>query len=403
MRNPRQARDRPVLTRIGVMLVVALMALVLVPNTAGAASSTNLIPTSDALYQPVPFGGVPNFSTAMAYNFPVVGMASTPNGGGYWLVASDGGVFTFGNAQFYGSTGGIALNKPIVGMASTPNGGGYWLVASDGGVFTFGNARFYGSTGAIHLNEPVVGMASTSDGNGYWLVASDGGVFSFGDAKFHGSMGGDTLNKPVVGMAATGAGYWLVAADGGIFSFGDAPFLGSLGGHSLAAPIVGIAGAPGGSGYWLAGADGGVFTFGHTEFYGSLGGQKIPYPIAAIAIAPEVGGYWLLPITYLPTVTLGAWTGIEPTLMQFSGDAGNIVSNIVWSFWSDQNAVGRGEWGYDDCTPDCAGGTVTYYPTTITLSDPSGGRFTQLTEDQSGPFGSTFTFTLPGPTFRATS
>src|SRR5664280_783547 len=38
---------------------------------------------------------------------------------------------------------GKALNKPIVGMASTPDGGGYWLVASDGGVFAFGNAPFY--------------------------------------------------------------------------------------------------------------------------------------------------------------------------------------------------------------------------------------------------------------------
>ena len=67
-------------------------------------------------------------------------MAATPDGGGYWLVASDGGVFSFGDAQFHGSTGGIALNKPIVGMAATPDGGGYWLVASDGGVFSFGDA-----------------------------------------------------------------------------------------------------------------------------------------------------------------------------------------------------------------------------------------------------------------------
>ena len=77
---------------------------------------------------------------------------------GYWLVASDGGIFTFGNAPFYGSTGAIRLNQPIVGMAASPDGGGYWLVASDGGVFTFGDAQFFGSTGAIHLNRPIVGM-----------------------------------------------------------------------------------------------------------------------------------------------------------------------------------------------------------------------------------------------------
>jgi hypothetical protein len=80
-------------------------------------------------------------------------------------------------------------------------GGGYWLVASDGGIFAFGDAGFFGSTGGQPLNKPVVGMASTPDGKGYWLVASDGGIFSFGDASFLGSTGGQTLNQPIVGMA----------------------------------------------------------------------------------------------------------------------------------------------------------------------------------------------------------
>ena len=71
--------------------------------------------------------------------------------------------------------GAIHLNQPIVGMAATPDGGGYWLVASDGGIFAYGDAQFYGSTGSIHLNKPIVGMAATPDGGGYWLVASDGG------------------------------------------------------------------------------------------------------------------------------------------------------------------------------------------------------------------------------------
>ncbi len=120
---------------------------------------------------------------------------------GYDLVASDGGIFTYGDANFYGSTGAINLNKPIVGMASTPDGKGYWLVASDGGIFTYGDANFYGSTGAINLDKPIVGMASTPDGKGYWLVASDGGIFTYGDANFYGSTGNINLNKPIVGMA----------------------------------------------------------------------------------------------------------------------------------------------------------------------------------------------------------
>jgi hypothetical protein len=102
------------------------------------------------------------------------------------------------------------------------------MVASDGGVFAFGDARFYGSTGNLRLNQPIVGMAATSTGHGYWLVASDGGVFSFGDARFHGSTGNIRLNQPIVGMA-----------DGGVFAFGDAPFYGSAAGLT-ASPVVAL-------------------------------------------------------------------------------------------------------------------------------------------------------------------
>ena len=132
----------------------------------------------------------------------VVGMAATPDGGGYWLAASDGGVFSYGDAGFYGSAGGMPLNKPVVGMAATPDGGGYWLAASDGGVFSYGDAGFHGSAGGMPLNKPVVGMAETPESGGYWLDASDGGVFSYGDAGFYGSTGSLHLNQPVVGMAA---------------------------------------------------------------------------------------------------------------------------------------------------------------------------------------------------------
>ncbi len=220
-------------------------------------------------------------------NRPIVGMASTPDDQGYWLVASDGGIFTFGDAPFFGSTGALRLNRPIVGMASTPDGGGYWLVASDGGIFTFGDAPFFGSTGALRLNRPIVGMASTPDGGGYWLVASDGGIFTFGDAPFFGSTGALRLNQPIVGMAATrnGGGYWLVASDGGIFTFGDAPFFGSTGALRLNQPIVGMATTLTGRGYWLVASDGGIFTFGDAGFDGSAGAIRLNRPVVGMAAA----------------------------------------------------------------------------------------------------------------------
>jgi hypothetical protein len=214
---------------------------------------------------------------------PMVGMAATTDAKGYWLVGSDGGIITYGDANFFGSPGrlnpslppggsnAVILNRPIVGMARTPSGGGYWEVASDGGIFTFGNAGFFGSMGGKPLNAPVVGMAATADGGGYWEVAADGGIFSFGDAPFFGSAGSIPLTRPVVGMATTpdGKGYWEVASDGGVFSFGDAGFFGSFAGQSLNAPIIAMASTPDGGGYWLLGSDGGIITFGDAGFFGS--------------------------------------------------------------------------------------------------------------------------------------
>jgi hypothetical protein len=257
------------------------------PSTLGLL--TNAFPLGAGYRLYATDGGVFDFGNAGYYgstgnlklNEPVVGAAPTSIGLGYWLVASDGGIFSFGDANFYGSTGNIKLNKPIVGMAATPDDGGYWLVASDGGIFNYGDAALYGSLGATHLKAPIVGMASTPDGKGYWLVASDGGIFNYGDAAFYGSTGNLSLNKPIVGMVPTvdGLGYWLVASDGGVFSFGDAGYFGSTGGTTLNKPIVSIISTPDSLGYWLVASDGGVFSFGDAGYYGSTGGLKLNKPI----------------------------------------------------------------------------------------------------------------------------
>ena len=220
---------------------------------------------------------------------PASAAESAPKG--YWMVASDGGIFAYGDAKFFGSTGAIKLNMPIVGMAATPSGNGYWLVASDGGIFAFGDAGFYGSTGAMKLNKPIVGMAATPSGDGYWLVASDGGIFAFGDAGFFGSTGAIKLNKPITGMtpSSTGKGYRMVATDGGIFSFGDAAFHGSAGGTALAKPIAGMAPTPTGGGYWLAGSDGKIFGYGDASDFGSVSSLK---SVVAMAPTPSGAGYW---------------------------------------------------------------------------------------------------------------
>jgi hypothetical protein len=123
------------------------------------------------------FGGAP-FDGSMGgqhLNAPIVGMAPAPalEGGlpfGYWLVAADGGIFSFGGASFRGSMGGQQLNAPVVGMAFGTDvitgvdanyDQGYWLVAADGGVFSFGDTPYCGSAVGQIAPAPVVGIAST--------------------------------------------------------------------------------------------------------------------------------------------------------------------------------------------------------------------------------------------------
>jgi hypothetical protein len=276
------------------------------------------------------FGAAPTLGDASRLTLaaPVVAAAATPSGQGYWLAAADGAVFAFGDATFHGSAQTVRLNAPIVGMAATPTGKGYWLLGRDGGIFSFGDASFSGSTGGITLNQPVVDMAPTPTGRGYWLVASDGGVFAFGDARFHGSTGAIRLNRPVVSLTpSTDGGYWMVASDGGIFAF-DVPFHGSLPGLATAGLPDGhrIRATPGGTGYYILGANGHVFPFGAAADHGSPApARRRPHPrplksLTAlgrhrVSIGPGQA-------TMIPgPLAAGAWTGPAQGQRPVAGDA----------------------------------------------------------------------------------
>ena len=259
-----------------------------------------------------------------------------PPAHGYWLVGSDGGIFTFGSATFHGSTGSLRLQRPVVGITPTADQAGYWLVASDGGIFAFGDAGFHGSIPGLGLspagsglanalNAPIVGMVPSADGGGYFMVASDGGVFAFGDARFAGScpgIGGCSGAAVAVLPDATGGGYWLVTKTGNVYTFGDAPYFGAPGpqgspitaavrsadGHgyfvllangtvdgygdavSLGGPTGAVGGSnaasavftdAGGGGYWVASAAGAVFTYGDAPNDGSMTGTRLNGSIIA--------------------------------------------------------------------------------------------------------------------------
>jgi hypothetical protein len=231
----------------------------------------------------------------------------TASAHGYWLVGSDGGIFTFGSAPFYGSTGSAHLQRPVVGMTPTSNRNGYWLVAADGGLFTFGNAVYFGSVPGLgiapagtagtsnRLNAPIVGMVPSSDGGGYFMVASDGGVFAFGDAKFEGScpaIGGCAGQAVAVMPDASGNGYWLVTATGHVYTFGDATNYGAPG--QQGSPVTAAARTADGGGYWVLLANGAVDAYGDAADLGAPVGQTGGLsPASAIFVTSDGAGYWV--------------------------------------------------------------------------------------------------------------
>ncbi|HEX4219083.1 MAG TPA: hypothetical protein VHZ02_11975, partial [Acidimicrobiales bacterium] len=197
-------------------------ATVTVPaNTTAAPQTYVLTATAAGLVGSVPASQTLSIVVSAASQTP------PPPTTGYDLVASDGGIFTFAT-PFYGSGAGAGQTQPVVGMAATPDGKGYWLVTRGGTVSDYGSAGSFGSVSP--LVGDVVGMAADSATGGYWVVGANGAVYAF-NAPNDGSMAGHPLNGPIVGMAATpdGGGYYLVASDGGIFTFGDAQFAGSMG------------------------------------------------------------------------------------------------------------------------------------------------------------------------------
>jgi hypothetical protein len=232
---------------------------------------------------------------------------TTSSAHGYWLVGSDGGIFTFGGAQFYGSTGALKLERPVVGIALTPDRRGYWLVASDGGVFSFPDAGFFGSIPGLgiypagssgpnrKLNAPIVGLVPSADGGGYFMVAADGGVFAFGDAKFEGScpaIGGCSGTAVAVMPDASGNGYWLVTATGNVYAFGNAASFGSPGPQT--SPVTSAMRTPDGNGYWILFANGAIANYGDAVNAGApvnqTGGLN---PATAIYATSDGAGYWV--------------------------------------------------------------------------------------------------------------
>ncbi len=277
-----------------------------VGSASGVVSGTAPEGTSSFAYSVRAQDGVGSPATAGPFTVTVTAVSSgNGDGHGYWLVGADGGIFSFGSAGFYGSTGSLVLQRPVVGISPTSDRKGYWLVASDGGVFAFGDSGYFGSlpglgfapagtVGRPALAAPIVGIVPSSNGGGYFMVASDGGVFAFGDAKFAGScpgIGGCSGSAVAVMPDASGDGYWLVTATGAVYAFGDAPYLGAPAARSV--PVTSAVRTPDGGGYWILFADGKVVPFGDASKFGSPAGTLGGDTATAVIATSDGAGYWV--------------------------------------------------------------------------------------------------------------
>jgi peptidoglycan hydrolase-like protein with peptidoglycan-binding domain len=305
--------------RHAVAVVVALGALLLGGLLPSVLRTADAAPQAARANSVTAYGSAPNQGPDGSAPFtrpPVaIARAGAERTAGYWLASDDGGVHSFGTAQFFGSLAGSKPARPVVGIAALPSGAGYWLVAEDGGVFAFGAAPFLGSLGGRHLASPIAAMTATPSGAGYWLVAKDGGVFAFGDAPYLGAPAGTSLKGAVVDVASspTGQGYWLAADDGGVFAYGDARFLGGMNQNPLPAPVSGIAAPSSGYGYWLVGQDGQVYAFGVPD----KGSPADTGPVEGTAVgiaASSPDGYWIAHGE--PFVTEPGETGPEVAALQ---------------------------------------------------------------------------------------
>ena len=233
-----------------------------------------------------------------------------PKSGGSWILSSDGGIHTYGDAGYYGH--GIGGDSAAVALGVTASGRGYWILSRNGGIHTYGDAGYHGH--GIGGDSAAVALGVTPSGNGYWILSRNGGIHTYGDAVYHGhGVGGDSA-AVALGVTPSGRGYWILSSNGGIHTYGDAGYYGHGIGGDSAAVALGI--TLSGRGYWILSSNGGIHTYGDAVYYGHEVGSND----AAIAfgVTPSGNGYWILTSAakIIPFGDAGFWgegSGINAT------------------------------------------------------------------------------------------
>jgi hypothetical protein len=162
------------------------------------------------------------------------------------MVASDGGVFAFGDAHFAGSCPGIGgCAGAAVAVMPDASGGGYWLITQSGHVYSFGDAPNLGAPGP--QSSPITSAVATPSGHGYYILDADGQVFAYGDANGLGNVPpgatGGLNPASAIFVTSDNGGYWVSDALGKVFTFGNAPNDGDISGTHLNGSIVAASGS----------------------------------------------------------------------------------------------------------------------------------------------------------------
>jgi Carboxypeptidase regulatory-like domain len=211
-----------------------------------------------------------------------------PITGGYSILNTAGGIYSFGDATYWGNLIDHRYPGPAVGLAETPSGHGYNILTTAGAIYSFGDANYFGNLLDHRYPGPATALSYTPNGGGYAILNSAGGIYTFGDAGYYGNLIDHGYPGTAVGLAytSTGNGYWILTTSGALYSFGDATYFGNLIDHGYRGVAASVSAAKDGSGYAILTTRGAVYRFGSQPYLGSLLDHLYPGPAAALSNTP---------------------------------------------------------------------------------------------------------------------
>ncbi|GAC1327473.1 MAG: hypothetical protein NVSMB17_01520 [Candidatus Dormibacteria bacterium] len=214
-----------------------------------------------------------------------VGPAGPP---GYSILNQGGGIYSFGDATYYGNLIDHGYPGPAVGLGETPDGHGYNILTTSGAIYSFGNANYYGNLLDHGYPGPATALSFTPAGGGYAILTRGGGIYTFGDARYYGNLIDHGYPGSAIGFAytASGNGYWILTTSGALYSFGDAGYYGNLIDHAYPGVAASIAAARDGKGYGILTTTGALYTFGSQPYLGNLLDHCYPGPAVAFSNTP---------------------------------------------------------------------------------------------------------------------